>query len=251
MNKIIIGRTPSCLLYSWRTQTPCLLDKKLEFHPFDEEYEGLDFSEFNATNSDEMVVNLSFALGITGLLLQPNNVENIRIDEKIKVFTKGSRMVEYDAEPVYFDEKQTGLFNVFDSFFWRRGETHDLFEIKGEEPIKKVVFYPSRRSRVKPCTKDVMVLSKMDENQLLDSDYGNGIVRISALRMMSERGLKGNFAHEVNGKRYYKAIKLEFDERKVTPIYEQMYSFKEVYEMEQRKERQWKMFETLRLKQKT
>jgi hypothetical protein len=249
VKQIIIGRTSSCLLYSWRTQTPVLIDKPLLFHPFDQDFVGLDFSEFNATLPKEMISNLCFALGITGLLLQPNNVERVRLEDNIKVFTKGSRMVEYDAEPLIFDGRPTGDFNVYDSFHWRRGQTHDLTEIVSHNRFaRKIIFYPSRRKSVRPRTKDVMVISKMTENELLDPDYGNGMVRLKALREMKERGLKGNFSHEVNGKRYHKAIKLEFFERRAIPIYKQKHDFREVFEMEQIQEKPWITFEKLRSK---
>jgi len=252
MKDIIIGRTPSCLLFSWRTQTPCLLDSAMKFHVFDEAYNDLDFSEFNAASPKQMIANLSFALGITGLLLQPNNVESLRHEDgKIKVFTKGSRLVEYEARPLFFDGKETGDYLVFDSFWWRAGCSHDCKEIISNRRLaRKVIFYSSRRRHVAPTVKDVMVLSKMNESELLSPDNGNGIVRVKALRMMSDEGLRGKFAHEKNGKRYYKSIKLEFNERKILPLYKQKHTFREVYEMEQKQERQWRMFERLRFKRK-
>tara|TARA_R100001509_G_C4811087_1_gene196433 strand:- start:540 stop:818 length:279 start_codon:yes stop_codon:yes gene_type:complete len=91
----------------------------------------------------------------------------------------------------------------------------------------------------------------MDENQLLSPDYGNGVVRVKALRMMRKAGLKGQLGMVKNGKEYYKQIKMDFHERKVVPRFKQLKTFKEVFEMKQAKEKPWKTFETLRFKQRT
>jgi len=250
-DKIIIGRTPSCLLFSWRTQTPCILKEGLTYHRCDPQFEDLDFSEFNADDPVEMLTNLSFIMSLTGLLLHPSNVQSLRIDENINLITNNNRKVVYDAETLRFDGRQEKLFDVYDEFYWRRGTAHDVEVLMSRERFcRKISFYPSRRSSVRPRTKDLTVASIMDENQLLSPDYGNGVVRIKALRMMDKAGLKGQLGMIKNGKEYYKRIKMDFHTREVIPRFKQFKTFREVFEMEQQKEKQWKMFETLRFKQK-
>jgi len=198
-----------------------------------------------------MITNLSFALSFTGLLLHPLNVQNIRIDDNINLITKNNRTITYDANPIIFDTKKKKLFDVYDEFHWRRGSTHDVDELNSRERFcRKINFYSSRRPKVKPETKDLTVSSIMTEEQIMSPDYGNGMVRIKALRMMREAGLKGQLGMVKNGKEYYKTIKMDFHSREIIPRFKQLKTFREVFEMEQKQEKQWKMFEKLRFKQK-
>ena len=91
----------------------------------------------------------------------------------------------------------------------------------------------------------------MDQDQLLDPNYGNAMARIRALRMMDAACMKGQLGMIKNGKEYYKPIKMDFHNRVVIPKFRQLKSFEEVYRMNQRKEKPWIMFEKLRFKQKT
>lgn len=251
-DRIIIGRTPSCLLFSWRTQTPCILTHELTYHRDDPQFEDLDFSEFNTNDPVEMMANLSFIMGFTGLLLHPSNVQSLRIDQNINLITNNNRTIVYDADVVKFDGKKEKMYDVYDEFHWRRGTAHDVDVLMSRDRMcRKISFYPSRRLNVRPCTKDLTVASIMDENELLSPDYGNGMVRIKALRMMHKAGLKGQLGMVKNGKEYYKQIKMDFHERKVIPRFKQLKTFKEVFEMTQTKEKPWKTFETLRFKQRT
>jgi len=251
-DQIIIGRTPSCLLFSWRTQTPCILTHDLTYHRCDPQFEDLDFSEFKTQDPVEALTNLSFAMSLTGLLLQPNNVQNIRIDDNINLITKNNRTIIYDADVVQFDGKQEKMFDVYDEFYWRRGSRHNVNVLTSRERFcRKIIFYSSRRPLVRPDTKDVTVASIMDENELLSPEHGNGMVRIKALRMMDSAGIKGQLGMVKNGKEYYKRIKMDFHAREVIPRFKQLKTFKEVFEMEQKQEKPWKMFETLKLRQRT
>ena len=231
---------------------PCILTHDLTYHRCDPQFEDLDLSEFNTEDPVQMLTNLSFIMGFTGLLLHPSNVQNLRIDENINLITKNNRKIIYSAEPVQFDGKQDKLFDVYDEFHWRRGTAHDVNELMSRERLcRKINFYSSRRRGVRPDTKDLTVASIMDENQLLSPDYGNGVVRVKALRMMHKAGLKGQLGMVKNGKEYYKQIKMDFHERKVVPRFKQKMTFQEVLNMKQAKEKPWKTFETLRFKQRT
>ena len=250
-DRIIIGRTPSCLLFSWRTQTPCILRSSLTYHHCDPKFQDLDFSEFNAKDIVEMTTNLSFIMSFTGLLLHPSNVQNIRVDDKINLITNNNRKVVYDAEPLYFDGKQHKLFDVYDEFHWRRGSSHDVSVLTSREKFcRRIDFYSSRRPKVRAETKDLTVVSIMDEEQLLNPDYGNGVVRIKALRMMAKAGMKGQLGMVKNGKEYYKRIRMDFHTRQAIPRFKQMMTFEEVFHMDQQKEKPWKTFEKLRFKQR-
>lgn len=227
------------------------MKSSLFYHRFDPQLEGFDFSEFNASDIVEMITNLSFIMGFTGLLLHPSNVQNLRIDDAIRLITNNNRTIIYDATPVHFDGSQEKLFDVYDEFYWRRGTAHHIDALKSRERFcRKINFYSSRRNNVKQTTKDLTVTSIMEQDQVLNADYGNGVVRIKALRMMAKAGLKGQLGMIKNGKEYYKRIKMDFHAREVIPRFKQMMTFEEVFGMDQQKEKPWKTFEKLRFKQK-
>lgn len=248
-DRINIGRTPSCLLFSWRTQTPCILDSDIVYHRCDPQFEDVDFSEFSASSPDEMLANLCFAMSFTGLLLHPSNVQSVRVEDGLQLITKNNRKIVYQAEPVFFDGKKKKLFDVYDEFHWRRGGQHDTKVLHSRERFcRKISFYPSLRPRVRAEVKDLTVCSIMNEEEILSPNYGNGVARIKALRMMDKAGLKGQLGMVRNGKQYYKRIKIEFHSRKVIPRFSQTMTFKEAYDMEQQREKEWKTFEKLKFR---
>lgn len=219
------------------------------YHPCDLNFENLDFAEFKATTPDEMLANLSFVMGFTGLLLHPNNVQSVRVEDVIHLITKNNRKITYEAEPIFFDGKKKKIFDVYDEFFWRRGSQHDVDVLMSRERFcRKISFYPSQRPRVRSEVKDLTICSILNEEEILSPNYGNGVARIKALRMMDNAGLKGQLGMVRNGKQYYKRIKIDFHNRKVIPRFSQMMTFKEVCDMEQQKESEWKTFEKLKFR---
>ena len=53
---IVVGKTISALLYAWRLQRKCILLEPFLYHPLSEEFENIDFSEFNVENGEEFTV---------------------------------------------------------------------------------------------------------------------------------------------------------------------------------------------------
>jgi len=247
---MIIGRTPTALLYAWRLQKEIILTEPFLFHRLSDEYEGVDFSEFNVTDIEEFVSNMGFIMGLLGLLKWPMNVSSYRLEDKV-IITKHNTRVHFTSEPEVFDGEPTGEHQVFDEFFWRKGRVHDIDLLEsGEDFCHKIHFYPARRG-VPGATKDFTVVSKMDEEQLFDIDYGNGLVRIIAARMMKEAGIKGEISRRYKDKTYYKNPRFDFHDRVVLPRLEQKMTFKEVWDMEQKEGQQWRTWKRLTSREKT
>ena len=235
---MIIGRTPTALLYAWRLQKEIILTEPFLFHRLSDEYEGIDFSEFKVGCVEEFVSNMGFIMGLLGLLKWPMNVSSYRLEDKV-IITKHNTRVHFTSEPEIFDGEPTGEHQVFDEFFWRKGRVHDIDLLEsGEDFCHKIHFYPSRRS-VPGATKDFTVVSKMNDKQLLDVDYGNGLVRIMAARMMKEAGIKGEISRVYNDKTYYKRPVFEFHDRVVLPRLNQKFNFKQVFDMKQKEGGAW------------
>lgn len=248
-DKIIVGKSLSCILYCWRTQTRCVIHEPSYIFRFDEQYKGYDFSFMNAENPKQLWTNLCFAMGMSSLLLFHDNVESIREEEDGLAFvTKGSRIKRIKTENVvYFDEPVSDTFGVYDFFDTRSTRRHDLWEIKGDDDfVSQINFYYSPRQDCN-VTKDLVTASTMTQEQVLDPSYGNGIVRLKVLRMLAREGITGPLSVRTEKKTYYKKPKIDFHKRVVSQITRPLHSFEEVYNMKQVKGEAWKMIESLRV----
>lgn len=247
---MIVGKTITSLLYAWRKQEECILLEPFLFHPLSEEFEDIDFSDYNVQNSAQLKDNLLFIMSITNLLKYGGNVASLRDDGFI--ITKGNRRIALKDSPQFFDGKNTGINEVFDNFHWRAGQSHQKTLVKTDDNFcKTLVFYESKRNGVNTTTKDFTTISYLTDNELLDPDYGQGMVRIKTARILKSEGLKGDFAWQRGDKRYYKSIKFDFAGRDVLPKVEQKMTFKEVWNMKQKKGDAWKMWQKLTSKEKT
>ena len=248
---IIIGKTISSLMYAWRLQRRCILLEPFSYHTLSEEFEEIDFSEFNVENGEELTQNLLFIMGLTSLLIEGGNVAGFREDGK-KLITKGNRRITIAADVEIFDAKNTGFNEVFDSFHWRSGQSHETTRINGEDNFcSRVLFYESNRNGVNRQTKDFTTVSYLTDKEVLDPDFGQGMTRIKTARMFKSEGLKGDYAWTNGDKKYYKSIKFDFAGREVLPRVEQKLTLKEVCEMKQVEGAPWKMWKRLISKEKT
>tara|TARA_R100001086_G_scaffold248816_1_gene186657 strand:- start:1 stop:744 length:744 start_codon:yes stop_codon:yes gene_type:complete len=243
IDNIIIGRSLTCLLYSWKTQTKCLIKDPEYVFKFNKRYEGYDLSFVNAKNANELWSNLCFVMSLSSLLLFPNNVASYRFDDNIlNVITKGNRRVEIETSNLQEFDLETKYYGVYDFFDVKELSSHDIDRIEDHTDfVSQLDFY-----RFAGTTRGLVGSSRMTQEQLLDPDLGQGIAKLKALRMIKDRGLVGNFSREYNGKRYHKKPKIEFHKRVTTPLIQSQLTFDEVYRMPQVKGEAWKMIETLK-----
>ena len=147
---------------------------------------------------------------------------------------------------IYFDKAIPDSLDVYDFFDTRSMRLHDKAEILDDDDfVRQINFYPSPRSSV-AVTKDLVASSRMTTEQLLDPAYGNGIVRLKMLRMLKSEGITGPLSVKTEKKTYYKTPKIEFFKRVVSERTQPLYSFDEVFKLEQTKGEAWKMIEKLR-----
>jgi len=202
----------------------------------------------NAKDAKELWTNLCFAMSFSSLLLFPDNVENVReTEEGLDVFTKGSKIKKVPTDNVqYFDQKQDDSYRVYDFFDTRSCRRHDKWEIHGDDNfVNKINFYLSPRVD-KGQTKDLVASSLMTHEQLLDPDWGNGIVKLKVMRMLASEGITGHLSVRTEKKTYYKKPKIEFYKRVISDIWTPSMKFEEIYNMEQEKGEAWKMIQKLR-----
>ena len=247
---MIIGKTLESLLYARRTQQRIILVDPTYVFRFDDEFKDYDFSFINASDPKELWINLCFAMSFTSLLLFPDNVKSIReTDSGLDVFTKGSKLKTIFADDIeYFDQKVDDQYNVYDFFDTRATRYHDKQEIRDTDDfVKKINFYTSPRVD-KGNTKDLVASSVMTREQLLDPDWGNGIVKLKVLRMLASEGITGHLSVRTATKEYYKKPKIEFYKRVTSERYIPSLSFDKVYNMEQIEGEAWKIIQKLRAK---
>lgn len=243
IDNIIIGRSLTCLLYSWKTQTKCLIKDPEYVYKFDKRYEGYDLSFLNAKNPNELWSNLCFVMSLSSLLLFPNNVASYRFnDDTLTVVTNGNKRVEIETDNLQEFDRDTKYHGVYDFFDIKELSSHDIDRIEDHTDfVGQLDFY-----RFSGTTRGLVGSSRMTQEELLNPDLGQGIAKLKALRMIKDRGLIGNFSREHNGKRYHKKPKIEFHKRVITPLVESQLTFDEVYRMPQIKGEAWKMIETLK-----
>jgi hypothetical protein len=251
--KLIIGGSIEAMLYAWRTQSKILVKEKKYVYRFDEKFFPTVFPDFNCEDAKHLSSNLSFALSFTGLMPYADNIASIREEDGfVKVITKNNKKIEIEFDELVYFDKDLNTYGVYDFFDTRQMGSHNTLEIKddSDEFIKKINFYESPRT-TNSVTKDFIGSSRMTHKQLLDPDYGPGIAKLKAMRMLKSEGLRGSLSQVYKGKEYYKSPKIEFFKRVIAQEYEPLYNFREVYNMEQIQETQWKTFEMLRKREET
>lgn len=247
---MIICRSLESLLYAWRTQQKCVILKPIYINRHDDKYNCLDFANLNCSNAYEYWSNLCFVMSLTGLLICPNNVENIREDEgELTIATKRSRVVRLRPNNiVWFDSPVKDSFDVYDYFDVRSARPHDIYLIEDSDDfVRSVNFFPSPRAGANK-TKDLVASSRMTHKQLLSPDWGNGIVRLKVLRVMASKGITGNLSMRTENKTYYKKPKIDFFKRVVSDRVVPLYTLQEVVNMEQNKGESWKTAQILKVK---
>lgn len=242
---IVIGNTIIALLYSFRTNTSCILQNPQKPFEYSGELDEYNFIELKTSDPIEIWDRLCFVLTMSGLLLFPDNVQSIR-DEGgyLEVITKRSRktIVEYD-NIIRLDTRQDEYADVYDYFWCRAGGSHDISIITDEQNdfVGKILF-PPRNSQ----TRDVIACSRMLSKDLLELELSSNMARLKSIFMMRNGGLKGlRNGHTASGEQNWLPPKLEWEKRVVKYIYYSDISLKEVFELEQVRGYAWKLLENI------
>jgi hypothetical protein len=251
--KLIVGRSLESLLYAWRTQTKIVVQDPEYVFRHDLRFSNYDLSFMNAENPKQLYNNLTFALGLTSLMICPNKISNIRkYNKEVNIITNGNRRVTLHVDEfVRFDEA-TKIFNVYDFFDTREMSANDtsMLTDPDEDFIYQLNRYKTPRVEHNR-TKDLVGASRMTLEQLLSPDYGQGIAMLKILRMLKSAGINGKFAWQRKDKRYYKRPKIEFFKRVTSQVLKPIYSLEEIYNMKQMEEKPWKTLEMLRKRVET
>jgi len=187
---------------------------------------------------------------MSGNLLFPANVAGYRKEnENLVIMTNyNKRMVISYDKLNEFDHQETGWHHVYDFYDWRVGGNHSVNEIKDteEEFIKIIKFYSSDRKSVSSHVKDLVGISYLSDEQLKDTDLSPIYSRLKMLQMIRNEGIQGSVVgYNSQGLPKFRRPVIEFNKRVVVPHYVPEISFKDVYEMEQKKGYTWKLLEKM------
>jgi hypothetical protein len=239
---IVVGGSLPALLYAYTNSLPIIFaDGKPPFE-FDELDEGTDL-RFLGMDPESPATQLQvwnrliFLLGLAGLMPLTGLAENIRIKEKqLFITTTHSRLIKinFNKLVIFDDEKVFGLTQVamekrgknriIDWVNVRSGCSHAFDSLDGDDEfVKKVVFYPTKRSDNKSF-KDLFAISYLTDEQLKDFNFSDTMVKFKVLDMMKKAGIRGTRngrnplypARSTVPYKYY-ALKIEPSERKVYP----------------------------------
>jgi len=247
-----IGRTLTCLLHSFKTETACILTDPSPPFKFDEHISQYDFTFLGIEDSNPQQAwdRLCFLLSMSGLLLFPNNISNARMSDKVvEIVTNNNQRIKIECENInVFDNNETGWFYVYDYFDWRSGSLHDHDCIGDNEGhfIKKIIFYSSERDRVNNNVKDLVGVSYLRDDELENLEVSPLYSRLKMLRMMKEAGIKGRITgYNSKGIGTYTSPIIEFNKRIIKPDFKPTISLHDVYDMPTEQGYTWKLLEKI------
>ena len=247
-----IGKTITCLLHSFRTETPCVLISPIPPFNLDVQYSDYDFSWLGVDNATPLQVwdRLCFLLSMSGILLFPNNIAGYRKEnENLVLVTNFNKRITISYDKLNeFDQLETGWYHVYDFYDWRAGGNHKIEEINDTENefIKTIKFFSSERESVGSHVKDLVGVSYLSQEQLSDLDLSPVYSRLKMLQMIKNEGIQGSVVgYNSKGLPKFRKPVIEFNKRVVVPHYVPEISFKDVYEMKQKKGYTWKLLEKM------
>ena len=247
-----IGKTITCLLHSFRTETPCVLISPIPPFNLDVQYSDYDFAWLGLDAATPLQVwdRLCFLLSMSGILLFPSNIAGYRKENEnlVLITNYNKRMVISYDKLNEFDQQETGWNHIYDFYDWRVGGNHSVNEIidpQGEF-IKAIRFYSSDRKSVGSHVKDLVGISYLSDEQLEDVELSPIYSRLKMLQMIKNEGILGSVVgYNSRGLPKFRKPVIEFNKRVVVPHYIPEISFKDVYEMEQKKGYTWKLLEKM------
>ena len=241
---IVIGGCLPSLLYAFKNGLPVIFSKPRPPFRYDKIQKDYDLSflglePFELYYQKQVWERLLVLLGLSGNLPLSSNASGMRIvDNLLTVTTNNHRVVKFtfDKLVVFDDEGVTGLppisgeikekNRVIDWVNVRQGAKHQHDEIIGEGNfVNKIIFYPSDRHDNRKL-KDLVAISYLTDEELLDHDYSDTMVKFKVTKMMKSVGIRGGRnGRDVNNPERYKfyAVKVEPSERVVEPDVKRYY----------------------------
>ena len=202
--EIVIGRDLKAAIYAYYNSLPLISVEPtppLFFEKLPKEPELFGQKSAHQRLLWDRLVHL---MALSGLSPLSDNASSVRISDGIvDVVTNGSRNIKIKAERIrIFDDhgvfglnaplKKNSSYRVLDWMAVRTGGYHQLEHIiGGDDFVKEIHFYQSKRSGVKKGFKDVLAISYLDESLLQSHEYSAVYARFKTAAILKEKGLRG------------------------------------------------------------
>ena len=203
--KIVLGRTIKSLLYAYKNELPVIIHEPskpsdVEFISSTHDFDFLHF-EYKPTYG-QVWDRLAFALGMGGYMIAPDLISNFRHDTETKTITivskQSSRFIVKYQEVIELDLAETGDVYVYDWFDVRAGSKDFPDVVRGDKDNpQKLVFYPSRRQKVKNGLKDFVAISKIKETNVSSWDYSEVAIEYTCHKLFKKYGFKAYCSHKI------------------------------------------------------
>ena len=234
---LVIGGDLKSLLLSIIKDCPLVVNNPIPPIFIEKFDKSIDLSPFGLeANSSKLELwkRLMYILSIESRVFNPQQFSSIEIEakeNKLAVISERNK-THFEYENVYVvdpsDIRGTRYYTkhrkkqkVYDFFDVPSSKRTDLEQIDREEDfINKIIFYPSLRENTHSYVKDLCVISYLTEEQILDHDYSDTVVRLLTKRILSEHGIRGvknglnpNYPHKSDQKYKYRPISIKYNNR--------------------------------------
>lgn len=214
-DKLVIGYNLAALQYAINNNGMLLVNGATVPHSIDEK------------DKSKRWYQLTFDLGIRGLLPIPSDVETVRIEDNTAyVTTEFYKMIKIHFTELYvFDlelvrglevEEKVYDYVVYDWFNIRRGAKQASCKIYTPNNfVKELVFYPSlRKDGNDGSFKDCYTKSYIAASALQEFEYSETAARFAALKLIKDNGLRGP-KRSLGDTEHYLNLLLEHDKREL------------------------------------
>ena len=232
---IVIGSSLSAVLFAYLNKYTILLPSHRGPFKFDRLPEDVDINQISVPTRKKRPIwsSLLFELGLEGLSPYGTDVNFIRIaGDEITISIRETSVIKnkfdncfiFDSDSVQTEaeiiEAPPERFRVLDWINVRSGAVHDRINIEtADDFVSQVHFYKSKRIDGKHNKKDLVAVSYLTKEQILDFDYSDTMVKFKVESLMRKYGIKGAKSGVNPGdkpKRY--SVKIEPSYREVLKV---------------------------------
>jgi len=241
--KVVLGRTIKTLIYAYKNELPVIIHRPskpsdVEFVSNVHDFDFLHF-EFKPTYG-QVWDRLAFALGMGGYMIAPDLISNFRHDTETKTITivskQSSRFIVKYQEVIEPDVGETGNVYLYDWFDVRVGSKDFPDVMRGEEGApQKLVFYESRRQKVRDGLRDFVAITKIKETKLNSWDYSEVAIEYACYKLFKKYNIKGGpNGYTRHGKQRYYPVKIEHAWREIKSEIKSINTLEELCNMKQK-----------------
>ena len=150
---------------------------------------------------------------------------------------------------IAFDKHISGDVEVYDWFDVKSGSKISLEEIQDTESslVNKIIFYDScRKGNGGKGRKDLVSVSLVDQNEILEYDNSENNVRLKTIQMMKKQGLRGRpNGYNNMGKQLFYAIDIDHTHREIIKKYEPKHTLSEIIKLARKEKDIWNLTKKL------